>query len=582
MNFPTIPTDAEDRVAPRWIAFWALALTVLYALLWTPHWYPLSDSALYLSMARSWADGRGLVVQGAPVDLVPPIVPVMFGAIIKAGGGIGSLHAILIALLLLSHALAFVALSQWVGQRLALAATVAGAMSYWVFYNAFTVMTEPVAMVFTWAGLWALAGAKLDRPRGWTRAALAGALFLAAALSRDAAVLVIPAACVVMWAQNRGRGLSWKVHALWMLTAALMLGGLLAYRYPAKYQIKGDRDPFLVQSQKDNDAASDPEDGEPDARPQKSGKSMRFLHGVPRDWRVITHPPTLLGRWVAESVVGPSVALFNARPFALRTVAYATGLATAVVFIVGVIWWWRRGGWWAAIPLLYLLPIWAQWGARLKPRYVAPFAPMLVLVLGAGMLAMWNWRKARSAKSQASDSAERRPLLRITAALACVITAANLPAWAVEVFIRRQSSWDFYDVARRGAAADLIDIAAHLQQHAGPQDTVWFNRGAERRVAHYLAGRKILIRDTPIQDWDDTAALTAYLDAIPATDRWAILFVDEPAPRYTWPRWHWPIKVTSTRPRFYRLMERRPDGTWRVTTVSVDRAHVRGIPQTTK
>src|SRR5687768_5696872 len=121
MNLSTMPTaDADHRVAPRWLAFWALTLTVLYALLWSPQWYPLSDSALYLSMARSWADGRGLVVQGAPVDLVPPIVPVIFGAIIKAGGGIGTLHAVLIALLLLSHALAFVALSQWVGQRLAL------------------------------------------------------------------------------------------------------------------------------------------------------------------------------------------------------------------------------------------------------------------------------------------------------------------------------------------------------------------------------------------------------------------------------------------------------------------------------
>jgi hypothetical protein len=127
-----------------------------------------------------------------------------------------------------------------------------------------------------------------------------------------------------------------------------------------------------------------------------------------------------------------------------------------------------------------------------------------------------------------------------------------------------------------------VDIAAHLQKHAGPDDTVWFNRGAERRVAHFLAGRKILVRDTPLHSWDDTAAIAAYLDALPATDRWAILYVDQPAKNYTWPRWHWPIKPKSTRPRFYRLMHRQADNLWMPVIAPAARSYIRSIPRSTK
>jgi hypothetical protein len=362
-----------------------------------------------------------------------------------------------------------------------------------------------------------------------------------------------------------------------MLAAAVMLGGLLALRYPAKYQIKGDRDPFLVQS------TSDTEDNEPNQPPLKTGKTIRFLHGVPRDWRMIIDPPMLLGRWVAESVVGPTVALFNARSPTLRILAYATGLATAILFILGVIWWWRRGGYWAIVPLLYLIPILLQWGARTKPRYLAPLSPMLILILAGGVIAILNcWKRSPAQKNAQGTRPLGSKIQPISTALAIAVIVGNLPAWSIEAYIRRQSTWDFYDVARRGAAADLVDIAAHLQKHAGEGDTIWFNRGAERRVAHFLAGRRILVRDTPIQNWDDAAEITAYVEAIPTADRWAILYVDQPAKNYTWPRWHWPIKPSPNRPRFYRLMQREQGDTWTQVTVRADRSFVRAIPQSTR
>jgi hypothetical protein len=552
-----------ERVARRWLWFWAIAITVMYALLWSPQWYPLSDSALYLAMGRSWAAGNGLTVQGHAVDLVPPIVPVMFGIIMKAGGGIGAIQAVLIGFLLAAHGLAFLALRRWVGERLALAGVVAGAMSYWVFYNACTIMTEPVAMALAWGGMWGLAGAKLREGRGVVRAVLAGVLFGLAALSRDAAVLLLPGVAVVMWSQNRGE--TWRVQGAWMVLLGVMMGALLVQRVSAKYQLRGERDPFLVEKTG--------RDGDDDEEQQGvRTKSFRVMNDVPRDWRLATHPPMLLGRWVGEGLVGPLYVVFKARGAGVWGVGYGVGLLAALLFVAGVAWWWRRGGWWAVIPLLYLLPIWGQWGARVKPRYLGLVGPLLLLVLAGGVVGIWAWWKRRPDEWV-------RPVAYVLCGLVAV---GNLPAWVGEAYVRRQVGRDFYEVARQGASASLVDIGGYLQKHAGAEETVWFNRGAERRVAHFLCGRRLLVRDVVIRTWEDSAGIAGFLDGIPAGDRWAIVYVEEPVAGWGWPRWHFGVKRAPAEARFYRLMERGRDAVWREVEVPVDREYVRAIPATTK
>src|SRR5687767_15388988 len=90
----TVP-DARP-VARVWLAFWAVAIAAAYALLWSPHWYPLSDSSLYLSMGRSWAYGRGLTMMGDPVRLVPPLTPMFLGTLMKLGAGMGTIQAVMV------------------------------------------------------------------------------------------------------------------------------------------------------------------------------------------------------------------------------------------------------------------------------------------------------------------------------------------------------------------------------------------------------------------------------------------------------------------------------------------------------
>src|SRR5438105_515289 len=96
---PALPMPADhssECVSRRWLLFWAAVVSVAYALLWSPWWYPLSDSSLYLSLGRALAEGRGFTYMGQPHRLVPPVTPLFFAAVMRLGGGIGALQAALI------------------------------------------------------------------------------------------------------------------------------------------------------------------------------------------------------------------------------------------------------------------------------------------------------------------------------------------------------------------------------------------------------------------------------------------------------------------------------------------------------
>jgi hypothetical protein len=100
------PAEARllaDTVDRRWIAACLGLVAVMYALLWSPNWYPLSDSSLYLSLGRSFAAGRGLTMMGDTVKLTPPLAPLLIALIMKLGGGIGAIQAVMTLLMLVAR-----------------------------------------------------------------------------------------------------------------------------------------------------------------------------------------------------------------------------------------------------------------------------------------------------------------------------------------------------------------------------------------------------------------------------------------------------------------------------------------------
>jgi hypothetical protein len=128
-----------------------------------------------------------------------------------------------------------------------------------------------------------------------------------------------------------------------------------------------------------------------------------------------------------------------------------------------------------------------------------------------------------------------------------------------------------------------VDIGGYLQKNAKPEETVWMNVGAHRRIAYFLAGRRIMIEETYCitpADWYTGKSMRKFRQGVNPYDRYAIIYTDHPAPKLSWPTWHLPLTRQERIPEWWRLFEKTPEG-WKQVSVSPNRAYVRDIPVAT-
>jgi hypothetical protein len=615
--------DEAKPVARVWLAFWAVVVTTAYVVLWSPHWYPLSDSSLYLSMARSWAHGKGLTMMGDPVRLVPPLTPVFMGTLIKWGAGIGTLQAVMIALMLVAHAFCFLTLRRWMTERLALAATVAGALSYWVFANAFTIMSEPLCVALLWAGFWALSYVRLaSRWRWWLVVGVSLLLVLSAA-NRDAIFLLLPGPLLaVMMRARADAGGRWAPQSIgWAAVFGVAIGGWFFYRYPPKFIISRltPKPATMPATAPTTGATTEPVpppivaqiNPEYEAEPESGVREGRYkgvwLQGVPRNWHMVTDPPVLGGRWVCEGLVMASVAVFEVKgqgagAATLRVFGVVAALLAFGLSVAGGLILLRRGHWWVIGAGLYFSFIWLQWGTRIKPRYMIPLAPMLFLFLWTGMT--WACVAIARRRWRAAAWDERRVGRVVAYALVGLVVSGNAFPWAVEWYVRHGTSREFYEATRRGAYAQLVDIGDYAQKHIGAHEILWMNAGAYRRIAHFLSGRKIETSELQVPNWKSWENLIKEAKDIPPTTQpiplkkrmseglrrrlyfnglgtgamYLIVFVEHPKRGESWPGWHLPMNADDPQTEWWRLYERQADNTWRAISVPRSRAYVDSIP----
>ena len=83
-DLPNPPNDAVRTGPPRW-AVAALAVVVAAGYLACVHnqWYPTSDSALYVGLGRSLAEGHGYQFNGQPDTYVTPGLPWLYMACLR-------------------------------------------------------------------------------------------------------------------------------------------------------------------------------------------------------------------------------------------------------------------------------------------------------------------------------------------------------------------------------------------------------------------------------------------------------------------------------------------------------------------
>jgi hypothetical protein len=178
------------------------------------------------------------------------------------------------------------------------------------------------------------------------------------------------------------------------------------------------------------------------------------------------------------------------------------------------------------------------------------------------------------------------------------LIAVNAVAWATEFYVRHVSPLNFYDVARRGAYAELVDIGAYLQANTRSSSPVWLNDPAARRIVYFLSGRRTEIPiaksgdrfwEVKVRPWrdmstdprpDEPAAndMQRFFNHIPRHEHWAIVYTDV----NPWPEFHLPLARAPRAPaqRYWRLYRRGTDGQFhRVEVPPQDRSYVAAIPR---
>ncbi len=551
------------------------SILILYALFYSPWWYPLSDSALYLSLARAIATGNGHTYMGEIFTQVPPGTPLLLAAIITLGGGIAAIHITMISLMLIGHLLAYLTLKQWVTPRLALIATCATAISYWVMHAAMTIMSDPLAYALVWGAL--LSATSLTQPnlksrvaKQWTLFVLASIMLALAFENRIAVVLLIPGISFAIFILTRNIT-SPRLRTSWVVILIAVFG-LLVFDYTRQRSTrhyKFDRLVTLEQfpgAQKIDPMAPQPFTNTPiqasdegytltDKRNQITDQGPRtFTMKLERLIRRNAQRPYNIGRWISEGLAGPSAAVFQSKNTLINILGLVAGVSAAIIFLVGTIALITHQRWWLLAAIAYAIPIWIRWSDRIKPRYMILIAPVLFITLYFGSRISWAWI-SKKIKRDNSDNVAKPNGRWIMPVLLILLAVANLPAAAVDIHLRRANASEFYDHARAGSLSELIDIAAHIQRHARANDEIWINRGFFRRVVFYLTGRKIknLRRDIIIEDPNDTKGFKGFNRALENKSRYYIVFYNQ----YPWPQWHIPrIKVNKNGPRYWQLFER--------------------------
>jgi hypothetical protein len=527
---------AAPRRGPRrrWLALAAACIALVYLVGVTGRWWPSDDSAVYLGLGRSLAQGKGYTFNGQVNTAFSPGLPLLLAGLEKLAGegGIWAPNLFMALCGLATVGLVYLTLRRWTGDGL-LPALVAAttALSYPFYLDSHRVLSDiPFAAAF-WLLLYVTTR---WQPRAWLYL-LIGALSVVNVLLRAPGILLLgPLALGLLlekaWRprahvqapispsevgassafspSSRRRRLA--LAAAVLAPAGATLAGLwllarhLSQEAPRYAQLVAvHRGPFAYAS--------------------------RLLHGL-----------AAVPAAVSQTVIG--------QPF------WYVGLAMVALAAIGMVSFWtsRRPFLQRVVPLvaviypLLLALCLSSFGMR--SRYLAPVEPFILLLALQGLEWCMNWVAARKGKVLLASQ-------RVAAigGVATLIILANLPhVIRNAVYYSYRSHGDgFYTVIREGRYAELDQVAQLLRlqspagaQVAGPPDDI--------AALHYLSGRIII--GLPAQG---ASGLPSDLNARPARPHYVVerLSYVKDAP---------PAGNPSTLPDWKELFRGRDYAAWEV------------------
>jgi hypothetical protein len=482
-----MPAQAGAMASPqskprwRWLAIIAAFIAILYLLGVTGRWWPSDDSAVYLGLGRSLAQGNGYTVNGQVNTAFSPGLPLLLAGLEKLVGerGIWVPNLFMALCGLCAISLVYLTLRRITGDGLVSAAVAAAtALSYPFYLDSHRVLSDiPFAAAF-----WLLLYVVTRWPRGAWTYLLIGALSVANVLVRVPGVLVLgPLALGLLLEKARGpapishdnqtRGqtreqapISNDEIGASLLLRRRRLGMATVVLAPAAATLAG---LWLLARQATQ------------AVPHYA--QLVTVHSGPFAyvWRLL-HGLAALPAAVAQTIIG--------QPF------WYVGLVLMALAVVGIVSFWasRRPFLQRVVPVvaimypLLLALCLSSFGMR--SRYLAPIEPLIVLLVAEGLGWCVNWIAAGRGKILLV--AQRAA---VVPGLAVVIILVNLPHVARNAvyYSYRSHGDDFYTVIREGRYAELAQVARLLRLQspadawvAAPQD--------DAPALYYLSGRFVL------------------------------------------------------------------------------------------
>ena len=242
--------DADGPVGTAWIGggamlrgrrlvVWSL-IVLVYVIGVSPMWWPRSDSALYLSLSHSLAEGRGFVHNGQAHTLVTPGLPLVLAGLEKAFGPgywAGNLFTVLCGLG--AVAMVYLSVRRLGDDSIAFAVAVVTALSYPFYSNSHRILTQiPFVLVF-----WGMFYACLRRRAGsaWWLAAVALLSLLSIVIRAPGLLLVGPLGVGLFFNGDRSGGarrLRWCSAAM-LGPMFIIAGAMLAHSWAASDRLPG-------------------------------------------------------------------------------------------------------------------------------------------------------------------------------------------------------------------------------------------------------------------------------------------------------------------------------------------------------
>jgi len=427
----------------------------LYAAGLSNHWVPKRDSALYLSLGRSLAEGRGMEFNGQQTWGIPPLVPL----VIAGGRLLVGNEPWLPNLAMTLFAFGAVALTYLVLRELAadlagesrdllvFGALLVTGTSARLFIDSRCILTDVPFLFWVMLGLYAFLRARRGH---WGWCLIGSVAFVAATCTRILGPVFFAVVVVVMLLDFRRAGNA-KRAAATLAGSALVGAGF--WFWMAVMRRWSDPEAFDY------------------IRPV-SNSGIRFL-AARTQWAEFTQSVASIPNAIANALADQKMPWISLLPAALVVIGMAAALGRRQHLVV----------WLVVVYVAFLVGV-----GGVDGRYLLAVMPILVYFLLLGVLVTMDFltgrlRRSSAAGGQGADPPTGQPVRLALLVTVAILAAISLPKVAREIYWLHHPQ--FTEVYAHGAWRDIMEVGDYLREHGRPgTDLV---ASPEQRLVHFVS-----------------------------------------------------------------------------------------------